>query len=79
MVRTYKTNENKGKEPITKTTFLSSLQQFYPNGVDVIVDSVSSVFENKFDGKPSVFVNLTITGSMPKYLAMPLQTPPTTL
>lgn len=69
VVRTYKTNENKGKEPITKTTFLSSLQQFYPNGVDVIVDSVSSVFENKFDGKPSVFVNLTITGSMPRCLA----------
>ena len=44
MVRTYKTNESNGKEPITKTTFLSSLQQFYPNGVDVIVDSVSSVF-----------------------------------
>lgn len=68
MVRTYKNNETK-KEPITKTTFLSSLQQFYPNGVDVIVDSVSRVFENKYnDNKPSIFVNLTITGNMEKCL-----------
>lgn len=70
MVRTYKVNEKKGKEPITKTTFLSSLQQFYKDGIDVRVNSVSRVFNNQYnDEKPSIFVNLDIIGNMPRCLA----------
>lgn len=71
MVR--KVNDKKGKSPLTKTTFLASLDEFYPDGVHVEVANVSNVFENKLNNnKPSIFVTLRIVSEMARCYAYAL-------
>ena len=49
----------KKDDAITKRTFLSSLLSWYPNGVPVVVDSISKIFSD-YSGDPSICVTLEI-------------------
>lgn len=71
MVNLYN-NENEdnertfAKNPITKTTFLTSLYD-HPEGIDCRCESISKIFPNPLnDSKPSFIANIKILDYMPR-------------
>lgn len=55
------------KNPIDKTSFLRSVNEFHPQGVVVEITSVKKIFENEMkDNQPTFFVHFRIISEMEK-------------
>lgn len=70
MVNLYDNNNDNeriyAKNPITKTTFLTSLYD-HPEGIDCRCESISKIFPNPLnDSKPSFIANIRILDYMPQ-------------